>query len=139
VNVLVDTSVWSLALRRQAGDLSGREKKVVEELRELVAEGRGRIIGVIRQELLSGIKSEAQFEKLRLTLVSFADEMLETSDYEAAARLSNVCRSKGKGTSLVDMLICAVAIQREWVVFTVDGDFAEYAEILPVKLHVIRK
>jgi predicted nucleic acid-binding protein len=139
VNVLIDTSVWSLALRRQAGDLSGREKKVVEELRELVVEGRGRIIGVIRQELLSGIKSEAQFEKLRLTLTSFADEVLETGDYEAAARLSDVCRSKGKATSLVDMMICAVAIQREWVVFTVDGDFAEYAEILAVKLHAVRK
>lgn len=139
MNVLIDPSVWSLALRRQAGDLSGREKKVVEELRELVAEGRGRIIGVIRQELLSGIKSEPQFEKLRFTLASFADEMLETGDYEAAAKLSNMCRSKGKSTSLVDMLICAVAIQREWVVFTVDGDCAEYAEILPVKLHVTRK
>ena len=139
MNVLVDTSVWSLALRRQAGDLSGQEKKIVEELRELVAEGRGRIIGLTRQELLSGIKSETQFEKLRLMLVSFADETLETIDYEAAARFSNVCRSKGKGTSLVDMLICAVAIRRGWIVFTVDGDFAEYAEILPVKLHVVRK
>jgi len=139
VNVLIDTSVWSLALRRQAGDLSGREKGVVKELRELVAEGRGRIIGVIRQELLSGIKSDAQFERLRLTLASFADEVLETGDYEAAARLSNACRSKGKSTSLVDMLICAVAIQREWLVFTVDGDFAEYAQILAVKLHAVRK
>jgi predicted nucleic acid-binding protein len=139
LNVLVDTSVWSLALRRWPGDLSGREKKLVEELREIIAEGRAQIIGVIRQELLSGIKSETQFEKLRLTLTGFADEMEETGDYEAAAKLSNVCRSKGKSTSLVDMLICAVALRREWAVFTVEEDFEEYAGILGLKLHAMRK
>jgi len=54
VNVLVDTSVWSLALRRKAR----RDHAMVDELAELIREGRVMMMGPIRQELLSGIKEE---------------------------------------------------------------------------------
>ena len=57
MNVLVDTSVWSLALRRHAQDLSAAEVSVVGELTELIKEGRTRVIGLVRQGLLSGIKA----------------------------------------------------------------------------------
>ena len=69
MNALVDTSVWSLALRRRARDLSAAERPLVVELAELVNEGRARIVGLVRQELLSGIKSPAQYEELRLALL----------------------------------------------------------------------
>ena len=49
MNVLVDTSVWSLALRRKPRELSAAEQPVVEELADLTREGRARIIGLIRQ------------------------------------------------------------------------------------------
>jgi hypothetical protein len=65
VNILVDTSVWSLALRRKAEDLNATEKSMVAELTELIKEGRARIIGLVRQELLSGIKTPGQYAKLR--------------------------------------------------------------------------
>jgi Arc/MetJ family transcription regulator len=54
-----------LALRRKIQDLNAAEKASVAELTELIEEGRARIIGLIRQELLSGIKNSAQYEKLR--------------------------------------------------------------------------
>ncbi|HMK21644.1 MAG TPA: PIN domain-containing protein [Terriglobales bacterium] len=138
MNVLVDTSVWSLALRRKAHQLNPAERSIVVELAELIQEGRARLIGLIRQELLSGIKAVDQYENLRATLRSFPDETVETSDYESAAKGSNACRSIGIAVSAVDALICTIAASRGWPIFTVDPDFENYARILPLKLHAPR-
>ncbi len=138
MNGLVDTTVWSLALHRKTDDLSAAEKSIVAELAELVKEGRARIIGLVRQELLSGIKTPAQYEKLRATLQSFPDEAIDTPDYEAAAKASNDCRAEGIVVSVVDVLICAIAATRGWSIFTTDPDFENYAGVLPVKLHLPR-
>ncbi len=138
MNALVDTSVWSLALRRKPGDLTAAEQSIVGELADLTREGRARIIGLIRQELLSGIRTPAQYEKLRVALRSFPDEPVDTSDYEAAAKASNDCRSRGTVASVVDALICAIALARHWSIFTTDPDFNNYARMLPIKLHAPR-
>lgn len=135
MNTLVDTSVWSLSLRRKSHDLSGRERVIVNELSELVQEGRTRIIGLIRQELLSGIKSSAQFDSLRGILSAFPDEPVGTADHEAAAKASHDCRAIGSGVSVVAILICAVAQRRDFAIFTTDPDFENYARVVPVKLH----
>lgn len=139
MNALVDTSVWSLALRRASRDLSPSERAIVGELTELINEGRARIIGLIRQELLSGIRNPSQFAKLQEILRSYPDEVVQTSDYEAAAAFGNQCRSKGLAVSVSDMLICAVAESRGWAIFSTDPDFKRYATVLPLKLHLPRK
>jgi predicted nucleic acid-binding protein len=139
MNALVDTSVWSLALRRKSHDLSATEKSTVAELTALIQEGRARIIGMVRQELLSGIKTPAQYEKLRAILRSFPDETIGTEDYEAAAKSSNDCRSKGIIVSVVDILICTIASTRGWSIFTTDPDFKHYARALPIQMHPSRK
>lgn len=139
MNVLVDTSVWSLALRRRAKDLNPAERAAVAELTNLVKEGRARIIGLLRQELLSGIKAASQYEKLRTVLRSFPDEPVTTDDYEAAAKAGNDCRNRGVAVSVSDMLICAIAVRRDWPVFTTDPDFNSYARVLPLKLHAPRE
>lgn len=95
LDILVDTSVWSQALRQKNESLSANEKLLVMELAELIREGRARIIGVIRQELLSGIRTAEQYEKLRLYLRAFPDKAIHTNDYEDAAKASNRCRAKG--------------------------------------------
>lgn len=135
MNTLVDTSVWSLALRRRPGDLTAAEHSVVGELVELTRDGRARIIGLVRQELLSGIKTAAQYEKLRVALRAFPDEPIEVSDYEAAAKVSNSCRSRGIAASIVDALVCEIALSRQWSILTTDPDFENYARILPIRLH----
>jgi predicted nucleic acid-binding protein len=139
MNALVDTTVWSLALRRNQDDLNATEKTAVAELNDLVKEGRSRIIGPVRQELLSGIKNISQYEKIRSALRAFRDELIETPDYEAAARANNDCRAKGVGVTSVDILICAVASRRQWAIFSTDPDFERYASILPINLHKPRK
>lgn len=139
MNVLVDTSVWSLAIRRTARNLSAPEKAIVAELAALIDEGGAKIIGLIRQELLSGIKSSEQFEKLREILAAFPDEPTDSEDYERAALFGNKCRSQGVSVSLPDMLICSVARSRGWSIFTTDSDFKRYGNILSIKLHAPRK
>lgn len=139
MNVLIDTSVWSLALRRKNEDLNTNERLLVSELSELIREGRARVIGLVRQELLSGIRATEQYEKLRVHLRSFPDELVDTSDYEEAAKVGNRCRAKGVVVSIVDMLLCAVAIKRQWAIFTTDPDFSNYAKVLPLRIHTSRR
>jgi len=139
MNVLIDTSVWSLALRRKNESLSMNERFLVAELSELIREGRARMIGLVRQELLSGIKATEQYEKLRLHLRSFPDEVVDTSDYEEAAKAGNRCRAKGVVVSIVDILLCAVANKRLWTIFTTDPDFSNYAKVLPLRIHAPRR
>jgi len=139
MNVLVDTSVWSLALRRKSESLSASEKLLVAELAELIREGRARMIGLVRQELLSGIKTAAQYEKLRTDLRHFPDVAIDTSDYELAAEAGNRCRAKGVVVSIVDILLCAVAMRREWAIFTTDPDFLNYSKVVPLAMHSPRQ
>ncbi len=122
MKLLVDTSVWSLALRRRAtATLSPEEKRLTAVLAEAISDGRVVMIGPIRQELLSGIKEQAQFEKLRTALAAFRDEPIDTADYEEAARRFNVCRTQGVECGPVDILICAVAARRKWSVLANDA------------------
>jgi predicted nucleic acid-binding protein len=139
MNVLIHTSVWSLALRRKNEDLNTNERLLVSELSELIREGRARLIGLVRQELLSGIRATEQFEKLRVHLRSFPDELVDASDYEEAAKVGNRCRAKGVVVSIVDILLCAVAIKRQWAIFTTDPDFSNYAKVLPLRIHTPRR
>jgi predicted nucleic acid-binding protein len=138
VIVLVDTSVWSLALRRAARNLSASEKIIVAELAALIDEGGARIIGLVRQELLSGIKSSEQFARLREILTAFRDEPVDSEDYERAALFSNKCRSEGVSVSVSDMLICSIAHSRGWPIFSTDPDFKRYVRMLPIRIHAPR-
>jgi predicted nucleic acid-binding protein len=139
VNVLVDTSIWSLALGAKSRYVNQSERAAVAELIYLIQEGRARIIGLVRQELLSGIKAATQYEKLRAVLRSFPDEPIATADYEAAAKASNECRARGVAVSVSDILICAIALTRDWSIFSTDPDFKSYGKILPLKLHCARR
>ncbi|NCP02896.1 MAG: hypothetical protein GW861_05895 [Deltaproteobacteria bacterium] len=65
MKTIVDTCIWSLALRRNETTSSD----IVDELSELISEVRVQLIGPIRQELLSGIKSTTQFNKLNPTTI----------------------------------------------------------------------
>jgi len=83
VKVIVDTCVWSMALRR------GVPSAIPElaELRQLVDEARVQMVGAIRQEILSGIRVRSQFEALRDRLRGFPDLRLDGEDYELAWKM----------------------------------------------------
>lgn len=139
LKVLVDTSIWSLALRRRAHQLSSDEQRLVDELAEVVREGRATILGAVRQELLTGIRTEPVFERVRERVRNFRDEPLTVEDYEEAARHTNTCLRAGIAGSAVDFLICAAASRRDFDIYTTDPDFERYAKHLPVRLYHPRK
>jgi hypothetical protein len=131
VKVIVDTCVWSRALRRNETGSNG----LAGELAELITEGRAQLIGPIRQELLAGIKTKSQFNKLKKHLAAFPDLPLLPADYELAAEFFNLARGKGIHGSNTDFLICALAHRHNLPIFTCDQDFDLYATVLPIRLY----
>jgi predicted nucleic acid-binding protein len=137
MNVLVDTSVWSIALRKRT--ISKREEKVVQELKELIYELRVVMIGPIRQELLSGISDNKKFRNLKEKIESFEDLPVTQEDYETAAEISNICRKRGTQGTHTDFLICAVALKNDINIFTTDRDFNNYKKHVKINLHDVRE
>ena len=136
MSVLIDTCVWSEALRRREVDV---ESVVVSELRALIADGIAAMMGAVRQELLSGVRSRQQYERLREHLRAFPDLVLEPDDYQRAAEHFTSARTRGVKGSNTDFLICAVAERREMPIFSSDGDFRRFADFLPITLHSPRE
>jgi predicted nucleic acid-binding protein len=134
MHVIVDTSVWSLVLRRSAVPADAVQQEAVAALTDLIADARAMLIGPVRQELLCGIKDPVQFERLRSALGAFPDEAPTTQDYERAAQLFNTCKAQGVQGSNTDFLICAVAVQRKLPIFTLDQDFRYFQKCVPLEL-----
>ena len=105
MKVIVDTSVWSLAFRRNELVEDG----YVCELKELIKETRVQLIGPVRQEPLSGIKSKKQYNLLKKHLRAFKEIEIQTDDYELAADYFNTARKNGIQGSNTDFLICAIS------------------------------
>jgi len=137
VLVLIDTPIWSLALRRMSTDLNPREQRLTAALQELIRDGRAQLMGPVRQELLSGIRQGPSFRRLRDQLRAFDEPRMEVADYEEAAHINNRCRSRGIAGSAIDFLICAAASRRDWQVFTTDQDFTRYASVIPLWLYQV--
>ena len=130
MKIIVDTSIWSLALRR---------KKVqsideVKFLESLIDNQNICMLGPIRQELLSGIKDPKQFKQLKETLSFYEDHQILTRDYELAAEYFNHCRSKGIQGSNIDFLICAVSNRNHFPIFTTDKDFEKFSKVIQITL-----
>ncbi len=129
MKVLVDTCIWSHALRYK-----NPTKTIEEKLREIIKDGRLAIIGPIRQELLSGVSRPAQFDMLKEHLSSFEDIPLTSLHFVKAAEFSNSCMGKGIQGSNTDFLICSVAYIENLKIFTTDLDFKNYKKVLPIDL-----
>ena len=128
MKVLVDTSVWSLALRHKD------ESDTVKKLTDLILSSLVVMIGPVRQELLSGISNGATFDRLKATLDAFDDFPITTHDYVTAARFYNDCRKHGIQGSHTDFLMCAVACNNDLHIYTTDKDFDHFAKHLPIKV-----
>lgn len=115
-----------------ASDLASQQQQFAPALYEMVRERRVQRLGATRQELLSGIREASQFRRIRTDLRPFADVFLRAPDDEEAAQMSNKGRSAGVASTA--MLICAVALQQGWQIFTTDRDFNHYARAIPIQL-----
>ncbi len=130
--VLVDTCVWSAALRRRNPESPPEETLL---LQRLIRQHRAVMIGPILQEVLTGIRHREQFNRLSEKLSAFDRLPIAETDYINAASQANICRSKGVQGSHTDFLIAAMAIKYQIPVLTTDKDFIHYRKHIPVVLY----
>ena len=134
MKVLVDTDVWSEALRKK-----GKKSPYVNELVDLIQEGRLEIIGPIRMEVLSGIRDQEIFDAFSERLSAFDDRNIPSEVYILAARFFNFCRSKGVQGSNTDFVICACSVHWNIPILSKDKDYRLYRKHLPIELIDPRK
>jgi len=126
VNLVVDTSVWSLVLRRSRVD---EDNPFVRAFRlHIQADDGIFLLGNILQELLDGLRSKKDFDRLLRLLDAFPLLSLERATYVAAAELRQLCRSRGVQLGPIDCLIAAACIQHGYPLLTADRDFLHIAD-----------
>ncbi len=130
MKVIVDTAVWSLAIRRSQPNEEARR-----ELISLIEDQRVILLGPIRQEILSGYSDRRKFDRLREKLSYFENEPVLDQDYIVAAEFHNACRRQGIQGSHTDFLICSCATRLGALIYTMDGDFDSFCKALPISLY----
>lgn len=135
MSVLIDSTAWSLALRRSRAALSAAQKRLVFAVQDLIVSGRACLNGMIAQEVLSGIRFQEEFEQLRSYLRMMHLLPTNFDDHEEAARCFNKLRAQGIAASHADSLICAAALRHGMEILTTDSDFERYRHVLAVQLH----
>lgn len=133
---VIDTSVWSRALRRRRS--SDSESAEAALIRRLVLEDEPiGLPGIVLQELLSGVRTKKEFERLRKVLDPFSVLLATEDSHLLAASLFNTCKSNGLNVSPTDVLIAATAIQCGGTLITADNDFRRMAEHIDLAIHFV--
>jgi hypothetical protein len=131
MRILVDTSVWSLALRRK----DSSDNREAEILKRLIEEGEEiYLIGIILQEILQGVRKQKDFKRLREYFEPFPIIEIRREDYIKAAQLKNHLISKGIQISTINALIATTAINYRCILFTADSGFTYIAKHTSLKL-----
>lgn len=129
--LIIDTSVWSEALRRKKNAVNSSEtivRKIIENDDEIV------LLGVIIQEILTGISNEKLFSEIKDILDDFAYLEITKNDYIYASELTNKCRSKGIIAGSIDFLIASAAIRNKLQLVTFDKDFINISKHSNLKI-----
>jgi len=126
VNLVVDTSVWSLVLRRPRVDDANIPVQMFRA--HLESNNRLFLIGNVLQELLDGLRSPKQLDRLVQLLEPFPLLELDRSTYMAAAKLRTTCRTRGVLAGPIDFLIAAACCQHGYPLLTADQDFSRIAK-----------
>lgn len=131
MNLFVDTSVWSLAFRRDAPS----DAPQVKALRNDLEAGESIFTtGLILQELLQGVAGPRARDALieRFTALPFL--MPDRDDHVRAAGLYGACRKKGKQISTIDALVASLCIRHDLTMLSTDQDFEQIAAMEPLKV-----
>lgn len=128
---LVDTSVWSLALRRDAPAVEPE----VEALKTALS-GHEIVVttGLVLQELLQGFAGPKSRERIVERFASLALVQPDREDHVKAAGIRNACRRAGVQIGTVDALIAQLCIRHDLVLLSTDKDFAHAARHCELRL-----
>jgi predicted nucleic acid-binding protein len=125
VTLLVDTSVWSLAFRRDS-DLTVPQ---VEALRAALDGGETIVTtGLILQELLQGFAGPRARKELLEKFAALPLLVPDRKDHIDAAELRNRCRRAGVQMGTIDALIAQICVRHHLTLLTTDGDFVSAAK-----------
>ncbi len=120
MNLLVDTSVWSLALRR---DPPAREP-AVDRLREALSNGDQVLTtGLVLQELLQGFAGPTAREAILERFAALPLLVPDRADHVAAAAIRNACRRAGIQVGTIDALLVQLCLRHDLLMLTTDQDF----------------
>jgi hypothetical protein len=131
VTLFVDTSVWSLALRRD------RPHTVPEVDALASALGGGETVvttGLVLQELLQGFQGARESASIVEHFDALPLLVPDRRDHVAAAALRNDCRRQGVQIGTIDALLAALCVRHELLLLTTDRDFVRIAERRPLRL-----
>ena len=121
MGLFVDTSVWSLAFRRD----SPAGVPEVRRLRDALLEGEAvHTTGLVLQELLQGWSDPRDGERIVDRFADISVVMPTLDDHIDAARIRNERRRRGIRVGTIDALLAQVCIQHDLVMLTCDQDFS---------------
>lgn len=131
MTLFVDTSVWSLALRRDPPP----SEPTVHRLQQAV-EGDESIVttGLVLQELLQGFHGPRDRESVNRHFAALPLIAPQREDHAAAAELRNECRRRGVQLGTIDALIAQLCIRHSLTLLSADRDFTNAAAIVPLRL-----
>lgn len=131
MTLFVDTSVWSLAFRRDAQSAAPQVTALVGAL-----EGGDVVVttGLVLQELLQGFAGPKARERIidRFTALAFVSP--GRHDHVHAAELRNDCRRQGIQVGTIDALLAQICIGHDLEMLTADADFTHIARVAPLRL-----
>ena len=131
MSLFVDTSVWSLALRR---DIPVACPEVLA-LHRALENGEALVTtGIVLQELLQGFSGaragDAIVERFRALPYLAPDRR----DHIDAALLRNLCRHHGIQLGTIDALLAQLCIRYDLTLLTADHDFTRAAIHCPLRI-----
>lgn len=126
MNLFVDTSVWSLAFRRDAPP----DQPEVRELRRGLDSGSVFCTGLVLQELLQGFSKPKANKQIIEHFAALPLLVPDRDDHVHAAELRNTCRRKGVQVGTIDALLAQLCIRHELLMLTTDNDFLGIAAII---------
>ncbi len=131
MTLLVDTSVWSLVLRRDAPRAEPEAQHLADALKgaEVVV-----FTGLVLQELLQGFSGPKSREQVLERFGSLPLLQPDRADYIGAAEIRNNCRRSGVQLGTVDALIAQLSIRYKLTLLSTDNDFKLAARHCPLRL-----
>lgn len=131
MDLLVDTSVWSLALRR---DIDAIEP-AVRHLRAALESGEGVFTtGLVLQELLQGFHGPKARDAIIERFASLPLLVPDRTDHVEAADLRNTCRRDGIQVGTIDALLAQLCLRHGLLLLTTDRDFELIARHVAIRL-----
>jgi len=125
MTLLVDTSVWSLALRR---DVQATEPEVQELKDALLGADAVVTTGLVLQELLQGFSGAKAQTQIMERFAALPLLQPDRDDHIGAAALRNACRQAGVQIGTIDAVLAQLAIRHDLTLLTTDKDFTYAAK-----------